>query len=222
MEETRKFSCIDCTVTACNKKKGVPEKSYPSFCPTPGLTLEELDGEKEIFESAMNEYDDEYVRKITKAAAEVEYENYCRHTRVEEVMDFARKIGAHKIGIATCAGLIRESRTLAGILRSHGFEVVGFCCKTGAVNKHEVGIPECCENIGFNMCNPILQAKMLNAEKTELNLVVGLCVGHDSLFYRYSDALVTTVVTKDRVLGNNPVQALYTAESYYKKLYNPD
>ena len=68
------------------------------------------------------------------------------------------------------------------------------------------------------MCNPILQAKLLNEAKTDLNLVVGLCVGHDSLFYKYSEALTTTVVTKDRVLGHNPAAALYTAESYYKRL----
>ena len=67
------------------------------------------------------------------------------------------------------------------------------------------------------MCNPILQAKMLNEAGTELNVVVGLCVGHDSLFYKYSDALCTTAETKDRVLGHNPVAALYTAETYYKK-----
>ena len=35
---------------------------------------------------------------------------------------------------------------------------------------------------------------------------------------RDSDALVTTCVTKDRVLGHNPVAALYTADFYYKKL----
>ena len=72
------------------------------------------------------------------------------------------------------------------------------------------------------MCNPIHQAKRLNAEHTDLNIVMGLCVGHDSLFYKYSDALVTTLVTKDRVLGHNPVAALYTANSYYKRLLEQD
>ena len=43
-------------------------------------------------------------------------------------------------------------------------------------------------------------------------------MGHDSLFYKYSEALTTTAVTKDRVLGHNPVAALYTADSYYSKL----
>lgn len=65
------------------------------------------------------------------------------------------------------------------------------------------------------MCNPILQAQDLNAAGTELNVVVGLCVGHDSLFYKYAEAPTTTLITKDRVLGHNPAAALYTAKTYY-------
>jgi uncharacterized metal-binding protein len=68
------------------------------------------------------------------------------------------------------------------------------------------------------ICNPILQAKLLNRQKTDLNVVVGLCVGHDSLFIRHSKAPVTTLITKDRVLGHNPAAALYTTGFYYKKL----
>ena len=71
---------------------------------------------------------------------------------------------------------------------------------------------------GNIMCNPILQAKILNQEKTQLNVVMGLCVGHDSLFYKYSNALTTTLITKDRVLAHNPAGALYQTKSYYKKL----
>ena len=67
------------------------------------------------------------------------------------------------------------------------------------------------------MCNPILQARVLNREKTDLNIAIGLCVGHDALFSKYSDAPVTTLIAKDRVLGHNPVAALYSG--YYKKLY---
>jgi uncharacterized metal-binding protein len=72
------------------------------------------------------------------------------------------------------------------------------------------------------MCNPIAQAELLNAAGCELNLVVGLCVGHDSLFYRHSKGLVTTVVTKDRVLAHNPVGALNLAESYYSRVWGPE
>ena len=200
-------ACIECAGKNCDKG----DKAYPAFCLTTHM-------DQEILQDALECYAEEENRKAMVAAAEVEYEHYCKYTRVEEIMEFARKIKAGKIGIATCVGLLRESRTLASILRKHGFEVYGAACKAGAVPKTEVGIPEECCKIGKNMCNPILQAKLLNAAKTDLNVVMGLCVGHDSLFYKYSEALTTTGVTKDRVLGHNPVAALYTAESYYNKL----
>ena len=89
-------------------------------------------------------YQDEEVHRVTVAAAEVEYEHYCKYTRVEEIIEFARKIGAKKLGIATCVGLLKESRILADILRKHGFQVYGVACKTGAQKKTSVGIPEKC------------------------------------------------------------------------------
>ncbi|MBQ1281466.1 MAG: DUF1847 domain-containing protein, partial [Oscillospiraceae bacterium] len=78
------------------------------------------------------------------------------------------------------------------------------------------------ENGGNAMCNPIAQAQLMNEQKTEFNIALGLCVGHDSLFFRYSDAPVTVLATKDKVLGHNPVAALYLADGYYKnKLFPP-
>ena len=68
------------------------------------------------------------------------------------------------------------------------------------------------------MCNPIGQAMLLNEAATGLNVVIGLCVGHDSLFFRNSAAPATVLVAKDRVTGHNPVAALYTSHSYYKRL----
>ena len=205
--DKKEMSCIDCGVKNCDKG----DKTFPEFCLTTHMDPKTL-------EEAMACYQEEENHRIAVAAAEVEYEHYCKHTRVEEIMDFARKIGAKKIGIATCVGLLRESRTLAAIFRQNGFTVYGVGCKAGAQPKVSIGIPEACCAIGPHMCNPILQAKLLNEAKTDLNVVVGLCVGHDSLFYKYSEAITTTAVTKDRVLGHNPAAALYTAESYYSKL----
>lgn len=201
------MSCIDCGVTNCNKEQG----TYPDFCLTTHMN-------EDVLKEAMACYEEEENRKSMIAAAEVEYEFYGQFTRVEEIMEYAKKMGAKKLGIATCVGLIKESRILADIFRRHGFEVYGVACKAGVQKKVSVGIPEKCTGIGENMCNPILQAKLLNEAKTDLNVVMGLCVGHDSLFYKYSDALVTTAVTKDRVLGHNPAAALYTADFYYSKL----
>ncbi len=208
-------SCADCGVTRCinGPKEG---ESYPDFCLT-----EHTD--KGFVQEVVKLYGEEENHKVMEAAAGVECDFYCQKTRVEEVIEFAKRIGAKKIGIATCAGLIRETGILTSILRHHGFEVYGVACKAGAVKKVDAGLPKEYEKVGINICNPILQAKILNEEKTDLNIVMGLCVGHDSLFYKYAEGLTTTLVAKDRVLGNNPVAALYTADSYYKnKLFGED
>ena len=206
-----KLSCVDCAVTNCNHQ----DKQYPDFCVTTHM-------DERVLSEAMEMYKEDENRRSMIAAGEVEHDHYCRYTRVEEIMAYARKMGMKKIGIATCVGLISESRTLAAILRHNGFEVYGIGCKAGVQKKTDVGIPERCCAIGENMCNPILQAKLLNEAKTDLNVVVGLCVGHDSLFYKYSDALVTTAVTKDRVTGHNPAAALYGANFYFKKRFFPE
>ena len=92
-------------------------------------------------------------------------------------------------------------------------------CKVGSVDKTDIGLdPKYTCKTGPVMCNPILQANLLNKAGTQLNVVVGLCVGHDSLFYKYSKALATTLVTKDRVLAHNPVGVLYQTRAYYKRL----
>ncbi len=202
-------SCIDCAVKNCDKL----DKMFPDFCPTTKL-------DEEFLRETMKLYiEDEENARVTVKSAEVEAENYCSMTRVEEIAEFARKIGAEKLGIATCVGLLSEARTAARIFRNRGFEVFGVGCKIGAQPKASVGIEmseEDAQKVGAIMCNPILQAKLLNEKKTDLNIVIGLCVGHDSLFYKYSDALCTTLVTKDRVLGHNPAAALYQADSYYR------
>lgn len=210
------FTCADCKVRVCGNAEYSQGTNYPAFCPTPGLQEGQVQGE--VLAEAMALYDEGRNREIMIAAAEVESEGYCVWPRVEEIMRFAEKIGARKIGIATCVGLLNEASLFADILRARGFEPVGIGCKAGSQLKTSVGISEACTEIGPVMCNPILQAKKLEAEGTDLNVVVGLCVGHDSLFYKYSAAPATTLITKDRVTGHNPAGPLYTSKNYYKKL----
>lgn len=202
-------SCTDCGVLNCSKRNS----TYPEFCLTEALTEEELQEVVKIYT------DKKAINKIAVASAQVEGEFYGRYTRVEEIMEVAKRIGAKKIGIATCVGLIEESRIFARILKKNGFEVYGVACKVGSVDKTSIGVDEeYTKKTGIVMCNPILQAKLLNKAKTDFNVVVGLCVGHDSLFYKYSKALTTTLITKDRVLAHNPAGALYQARAYYKRL----
>ena len=208
-KENTCMSCADCGVMNCLTRKG----NYPEFCPTAELTEEEINEVAALYEkSRIN-------KKVAVIAAEIEGEFYGKYTRVEEIIEFARRIGAKKIGIATCVGLIEESRIFARILRLNGFEVYGISCKVGSQNKVDIGVREEYTCItGPVMCNPIMQAKLLAKEKVDLNVVVGLCVGHDSLFYKYAKGLTTTLITKDRLLAHNPAGALYQSRAYYKKL----
>lgn len=212
-EESREgtLRCVDCGTQNCKFKT----RTYPPFCATTHLDEEDWQWALERYEEARN-------HEIMVASAEVEFEGYCQLTRVEEIMKFARKINARKIGIAHCIGLVREARIFARILKANGFEPCTIICKVGGKAKSAIGIPKECEQIGAAMCNPILQARLLNRAKTDLNVAVGLCVGHDSLFYKYSDAYATTLITKDRVTGNNPAGPLYTANSYYRKKFFPN
>ncbi|MBQ6314661.1 MAG: DUF1847 domain-containing protein [Mogibacterium sp.] len=207
-----KKSCIDCGILNCHKR----DKEYPDFCLTTELSEETIEKVRKL-------YEDEENNKVSVVSAEIENDYYLQYTRLQELMEFANRMGFHKIGIATCVGLIDESRTLARILRKHGFEVYGAVCKIGSFLKADVGVDE--EHMtrtGAVMCNPIMQAEILNQAGTDFNVVMGLCVGHDSLFYKYSEALVTTLVAKDRVLAHNPCGAIYQANAYYKSKILPE
>lgn len=207
----KELSCVYCGTQNCKYK----DRTYPEFCQTTGL--DEAD-----WQWAVERYHEADNHRVMVASAEVEYEGYCRLTRVEEIMTFARKMGYRRIGIANCIGLQNEARIFARILRDNDFDVFSVICKVGGKAKSSMGIPKVSESIGAAMCNPVLQARLLNQAGTQLNVVIGLCVGHDSLFYKYSDAYVTTLVTKDRVTGHNPAAVLYTSNSYYRNKLKKD
>jgi uncharacterized metal-binding protein len=210
------LSCTDCSIYNCRSRS----KQFPGFC----LTTKDNDGhsiEADIEEIKTFLQGDDQDAIVARASAQVEGLFYGKLTRVEEIIEFANRIGAKKIGIATCAGLIEEAKIFADILTAKGLEYYSVICKVGSVDKADIGILEehkIKPGSHEAMCNPILQARILNYHQTDLNVVIGLCVGHDSLFIKHSDALVTTLVTKDRITGHNPVAALYTAHSYYKRL----
>jgi uncharacterized metal-binding protein len=185
---------------------------------------------REVIQRALLEYDKAEVREFARQASIQEFECYiklpegwtARNPRVEEVAQFAKKMGYRKLGVAFCGGLGDEAKTLTTILGNRGFEVVSVCCKGGAIDKERIGVTAE-QKIGSpgsseTMCNPITQAEILNSEGTEFNILVGLCVGHDSLFLKYSHALCTVLIVKDRVFGHNPAAGLYLSGSYYHKL----
>jgi uncharacterized metal-binding protein len=215
MADYRGPDCARCTAKACADGPDVLRR--PSFCPAPA--------EAELLRGVERAYEEqEDLRILAAASARTEAAGYCRMTRIEDIMDFARRIGARKLGVAHCIGLMREARSAEEIFRAGGFEVYSVCCKVGSIPKEKIGLSDD-EKIHPGqfeaLCSPVGQAEILGRAGTQLNIVIGLCVGHDSLFFMHSRVPATVLVAKDRVLGHNPVACLYTSHSYYRRLTEP-
>jgi uncharacterized metal-binding protein len=150
---------------------------------------------------------------MIQVATDVEAEFYMKKTRLEELMIFADRMGYRHIGIAFCIGFSEEAKILSDIL-SRKFEVSSVCCKVCGIDKKDYNGKYVRDSDFEASCNPIAQAEILNSDETHLNVILGLCIGHDILFTEISKAPVTTLVVKDRVLGHNPIAALYSR--YYR------
>jgi len=218
--------CARCAKAVCSpfiKANEVPPiDDAPAFCPMKLMP--------EFIEKVSSEYDKPEVKEFARQASLQEFECYERvpggmrtkNPRILELIEFANKCGYKKLGLAFCGGLRNEARMLAEILENKGFEVVSITCKVGATPKESIGIkPE--EKIAGpdnweSMCNPIVQAEVLNAQNVDLAVMLGLCIGHDTLFIRYCRVPMTVIAVKDRVTGHNPLAALYLSSSYYGRL----
>jgi len=215
--------CAECKV---EKKICIHEDGNgPAYCPTlnfPDVTKASISEYErpEIKEFAMHATIQEGECYVNKGK-DNPHARYAIKPRIQETIEFAHKMGYKRLGIAFCVGVRDEAKILSDILQAQGFEVASVVCKAGRTSKELLGIQEEHKvNPGsFEvMCSPINQAKLLNAVHTQFNIIIGLCVGHDSLFMRYSDALCTVLVAKDRVTGHNPLAAIHLYKSYYGKL----
>ncbi len=149
------------------------------------------------------------ILETARTASFIEATYYMQKNRLEELIEFAKMMNYKKIGIAFCIGLSAEAETLQSVLEKH-FEVYSVCCKVCGIPKGDFDLKPVSGNPQEVMCNPIGQATVLNQAGTDLNLIVGLCIGHDILFSSASQAPVTTLVVKDRVLAHNPCGAIYS------------
>ena len=221
--------CAKCPRMLCYPNIAADEKpsfeEAPRFCPTRS--------KQDIIEKSVREYDREEIREFARLASVQEFECYERTPdgfrtkipRIEETVQFAQKNAFKRLGLAFCVGVAGEARMITAILEAKGFEVVSVCCKAGAIPKERIGIkpeekipgPERYES----MCSPITQAEILNSEEVDFVILMGLCVGHDTLFIRYCKAPMTVLAVKDRVTGHNPLAAVYLTSSYYVRLLLP-
>lgn len=202
--------CAECGVYACRSGK---IDSAPEHCP--------MHSEGAVYEEAKQEYLKPDIQEISLKSALTESAGYGNWTRLEEIIHFSRLAGFTKLGLAFCVGLRQEAAKVDKILKSMGFEVESVMCKTGSVPKETLGVKED-EKVRPGqfepICNPICQAQLLNRAGTQLNILLGLCVGHDTLFLKYSEAPVTIFAVKDRALAHNPLGVIYAGHYFSRKL----
>ena len=144
--------------------------------------------------------------------------------RIQETVEFAKKMKFERICLVFCVGMRKEAEIVNEIFTVNGFETISVMCKAGAISKEEIGLlrEQQIDPTSFEaMCNPILQALTSNYHESELNVLFGLCVGHDALFLKYAKAYSTVLASKDRLLAHNPLSAIYQYDSYYRYLKNP-
>jgi uncharacterized metal-binding protein len=218
-------SCeFDRTLKACFSQTGFGSKGCPTLV------------EKKLLSKAEKEYEDPQTKEFARQASVQEGECYANRdqqpyvmqpskTRIIEICEFAHKMGYQRLGLVFCVGLAKEAKVVEKIFKAHGFEVVSVLCKAGRTPKEKIGLREeekVFRGLPESMCNPIFQAKALNKAGSEFNVLLGLCVGHDSLFFKYAKAPTTVLAVKDRVTGHNPLAAIYLVDTYYRKILYPD
>jgi uncharacterized metal-binding protein len=211
-----KPQCVKCKAIHC--RKGITdEPNLPDYCP--------IRTSESLINKVVKKYEDEGIHRFYTTAALIEKESYDAaaaregrrvpvRPRIREIAEFARLMGIRLMGMAFCSGLSDEASRAASILERHGFEVCSVVCSCGSVDKAALGVPGDFKISGADKfeagCNPLVQAAILEQAGTEVNLLVGLCVGHDMLFTMHSKAPVSTLIVKDRFTGHNPLVSLYT------------
>ena len=229
--ENKKSTCAKCNGNFCYPILPVndplpPLDKAPISCPMKRFP--------EVMEKTAGQYEHREIREFSRLASIQEAQCYeltpegirTKIPRLEETIQFVHKCGYSRIGLAFCVGLREEARMVTTIFENNDFEVVSVNCKVGRIPKEFIGIegrekilgPELMEP----MCNPIAQAEILNNEDVDLAVLLGLCVGHDTLFLKYCKVPCTVLAVKDRVLGHNPLAALYLSKGpYYSRINNP-
>ncbi|BBO83803.1 hypothetical protein DSCO28_43690 [Desulfosarcina ovata subsp. sediminis] len=185
---------------------------------------------KELLAESMRLYENPETLKFAREASIQEGEGYQRlgmkkvkpvKPRILEIAEFSDKMGYKRLGLIFCEGLAGEAKAVDKFYTSKGFEMVSVVCKAGRTPKEAIGVRDDQKILSGTfepMCNPIYQANIVNEEKVDFNILMGLCVGHDSLVIQHLAAPVTILAVKDRLMGHNPLSAVYNIDSYYAYL----
>jgi len=220
--------CAKCVDRKCTRE-GWTREQLPEFCP--------MKHKQDVIDTAWKKYKDPKEQKFYQNSTITEQRAYMNirgrviavRPRILEILKFADMMGWKKLGVAFCTGLGEEARRIVEIFESAGLDVYSVCCKCGNVDKTEWGIagedkihalrgqPDKFEA----GCNPIIQAEILASEDVDLNIIVGLCIGHDIQFTWHAKGPVTTLIIKDRVTGHNPAASL-TSNYHHPRMWKEE
>lgn len=224
--------CAGCQAKFCYPQANIndplpPLTEAPKNCP--------MRRHPDVIRQATGNYHKANIREFARLASIQEAQCYERTEsgmrttipRIEEIMQLALKCGLTNLGLAFCLGLRDEARLVTKIFENKGFKVSSVCCKVGRMPKESIGIKNGEKITGPDrlepMCNPVVQAEIMNTEQVDLVVLLGLCAGHDTLFFKYCQRPCTVLAVKDRVTGHNPLAAVYLSNSpYYKRLQTPE
>lgn len=180
-----------------------PSDEGPKFCP--------MNTTPDVFKDAREVAAKPEIRKMFRGVARTWKDSALSKDRIEEVMIYAANMGFKRLGLAFCIGLSDQAKVVSALFQKCGFEVVSVCCMTGGFSSDDVGLSEDDKIYAEGrqpQCNPVGQALLMNNHQTELNVLLGLCVGDDALLIKHSQAPVTVLAVKDRIHFHNPLAAI--------------
>lgn len=209
------YTCANCKLyTCCDKEKNM--EHVPKNCPMRN---------EEYLAEVYPEYMKPEINRFYVATKTSRQPNTATSfvPRLRYVIDLCKKMEYKKVGLAFCVKFRDEADLYSKIIRRHGLEVVSVSCCNGGFNIADYGVPLPADCGDFDAaCNPIGQARLMNEEGVEFNLVMGLCAGHDSLFIKHANAMSTVVAVKDPATGHCPPMALYLYDQYYSRFFRPE
>jgi len=198
--ETQTPQCAKCPSKSCLLG---PVDDGPKFCP--------MTTSPDVFEKAREVVEKPEIRNMFRGVARTWKDSALSKNRIEEIMIYSDNMGFKKLGLAFCIGLADQARVVSALFAERGFEVISGCCMMGGFSSDDVGLAEEDKIYAEGrqpQCNPVGQALIMNKFGTDLNVLLGLCVGDDVLFIKHSDALVTVLAVKDRINHHNPLAAI--------------
>ena len=183
--------CLRCSIAENN----------PEQCPNWGKNDPVL---QRALETSLN---DDFTYRILSAHSGLLGRGSSKWPRVEHIREFCIQMGVEKVGLACCSAFLQHAQAVSRYLEEKGIASVTVCCKVGALRLEDLGIDRGLSNT-YYLCNSVGQAEMLNACKTQMNVLLGLCAPHDMVVAWHAKAPCTTLFAKEHITNHSPFSTI--------------